>query len=831
VNGRLVVVSIAITVIGMTGRPVAQEAVTREDLTVSPHHLLHGSRDMVERVDRHFKLAAIAERDHDYPRAAMHYALGCQARAAFRHDASLLEAPECRRARALARDHDILDVKVQMQVAEGTTRAWQLDAKGAIEALRQAIAMGAALNPDDPDNSAIIGAHSTLGTMLFEVGQYDAALRETIYSRDHCRAAGNSICAAYSDIWLCRMYANIGNFATARAACDAANAEAAVDNDVLVVGTLGWMRGNLEAAVGRYDASLLELRRAWDASHGRGAATMQAVVAPLIVDALIKLDRLDEAESWQRAIEGGLREGRVPANFGPAIAARRGQLALARGKLREAEASFAIGATSAVHEVSIRSYLAGAKVARMRHDSAAARRSLESAIQKIENGRSSLSGSALRASYLMLHADAYRDLIGVRFESEGAAAAPAALDIAESGRARALLDQLSSAQVAGAQAATLRADAVQAALGADEVLVEYVSSTDALYAITVMRDRVSITPLPMAGGESELERRVDFFNTLAQESDETALLPSSRRLYADVLAPALADVPPSAKTLIIAADGPLHRLPFDALGDATRVIDRWNVVMVPSASMLVRTPRPDRRAGPALVVAASPTSADLAPLAAAPQEAAAIRRRISGTVDELSGAAATKAQLQAQGLERFTVLHFASHAVVDEERPLRSALILANGDGDDGRWTAEEIYRSKLSADLVVLSACSTAAGATAPGEGVMSLSRAFLYAGAGATIATLWNVPDANGPVFADALYRALAAGQPLGIAAADARRALRKQGAPPRAWAAYVVTGSPDARVRIVPPAKDRTLTAALGGGLVVALMLGTKLLLSRQ
>jgi CHAT domain-containing protein len=167
---------------------------------------------------------------------------------------------------------------------------------------------------------------------------------------------------------------------------------------------------------------------------------------------------------------------------------------------------------------------------------------------------------------------------------------------------------------------------------------------------------------------------------------------------------------------------------------------------------------------------------------------------------------------------------------VDEERPLRSALMLSNADGDDGRWTAEDIYRSTLSADLVVLSACSTAAGATAPGEGVMSLSRAFLYAGAGATIATLWSVPDKHGPAFADALYRELANGQPLGAAAAAARRELRRLGAPPRAWAAYVVTGHPDARVGVLPPVPDRTRTAALGGGALIALLLGAKLLLSR-
>jgi hypothetical protein len=134
---------------------------------------------------------------------------------------------------------------------------------------------------------------------------------------------------------------------------------------------------------------------------------------------------------------------------------------------------------------------------------------------------------------------------------------------------------------------------------------------------------------------------------------------------------------------------------------------------------------------------------------------------------------------------------------------------------------AEEIYRTTLGADLVVLSACATAAGAQVSGEGVMSLARAFLYAGAGATIATLWDVPDAPGPIFADVLYDALAHGQPLGAAVAGARRELRRRGAPPRAWAAYAVTGNPAGRVRVTGRVDSGVVMARIAGGLALVLL----------
>src|SRR5207249_1795986 len=111
-------------------------------------------------------------------------------------------------------------------------------------------------------------------------------------------------------------------------------------------------------------------------------------------------------------------------------------------------------------------------------------------------------------------------------------------------------------------------------------------------------------------------------DALAQERDETALGPAAARLYGDVLAPALAGVPASARTLILAADGPLLRLPFDALGGSTRVIDRWDVVTVPSASALANRIRRATPSAAALVVAAPAGSAG--PLPAAPAEAAAI---------------------------------------------------------------------------------------------------------------------------------------------------------------------------------------------------------------
>jgi CHAT domain-containing protein len=148
--------------------------------------------------------------------------------------------------------------------------------------------------------------------------------------------------------------------------------------------------------------------------------------------------------------------------------------------------------------------------------------------------------------------------------------------------------------------------------------------------------------------------------------------------------------------------------------------------------------------------------------------------------------------------------------------PLRSALVVA-----DGHWRAAEIYSRAFDADLVVLSACGTARGAPAGGEGVASLARAFMYAGARATISTLWDVDDRDAAAFAAELYPRIAAGASLGDAMAGARRALRDQGEPPRVWAAYILTGAPSRHVRIAARERELDLLAPLLPLVAVALI----------
>ena len=326
------------------GRPSAQQA-TEEELTASPYTLLHGNLDVPQRVARNERLAALAEAAGDHARAARHFAIACAEGSQYAIDAKM-SAPACARARELSDRHGLVDVKVHLLTVPAYLRYASFNFQGAVAAYQEAVALGAGVNPAIADHGGILIAHHGLGTSLLEAGRWDEGRRELTFTRDHCRIAGNSVCAAFANMMLCRMHAGLGDFGQARTACEAARIEYAVGHDQGARVILGWVVGTMEAFAGRPAASLAALEDAWQASDRRGSEGLRPILAQLIVDALVHLNRLDEAETWQQDLDQGLQDGRVPFFFGPQIAMRRGQIAARRGRLEDAEAAFTIGSRS-----------------------------------------------------------------------------------------------------------------------------------------------------------------------------------------------------------------------------------------------------------------------------------------------------------------------------------------------------------------------------------------------------------------------------------------------------------------------------------------------------
>lgn len=251
--------------------------------------------------------------------------------------------------------------------------------------------------------------------------------------------------------------------------------------------------------------------------------------------------------------------------------------------------------------------------------------------------------------------------------------------------------------------------------------------------------------------------------------------------------------------VILAPQGALALLPFPALLDAKgrTLLERHTLALVPSVSVLrftagKRLPAGRRRS--ALIVAdpVPPRGSGLERLKGALREGALAAANFPEEDRMvLTGARATEAAVKRSCGSR-DVLHFATHGLVSDRRPLASSLLLSEGEGEDGYLRADEIFGLDLHADLVVLSGCSTGVG-EATGEGILGLTRAFLYAGTPSVVVSQWDVSDRATAFLMDRFYASLRAGSGKAQALRKAQLAARRRFGHPALWAGFTLVGEP--------------------------------------
>ena len=172
-----------------------------------------------------------------------------------------------------------------------------------------------------------------------------------------------------------------------------------------------------------------------------------------------------------------------------------------------------------------------------------------------------------------------------------------------------------------------------------------------------------------------------------------------------------------------------------------------------------------------------------------------------GTKKLLGPQASEKGFREAVGAsEGWRAVHLACHGLVNVEHPMLSSLALSRSGEDDGFVTALEILRMQIPADLAVLSACETGKGKIVKGEGIVGLTRTFMFAGAPRVICSLWKVDDEATQSLMIKFYELWnpKEGKGLGAAAAlkqaQAHIRAQKKWAHPFYWAAWALWGLPD-------------------------------------
>lgn len=342
--------------------------------------------------------------------------------------------------------------------------------------------------------------------------------------------------------------------------------------------------------------------------------------------------------------------------------------------------------------------------------------------------------------------------------------------------------------------------------------------------------------------------------------DAAGFVVASSALYKAVVEPAAAVV--GEKRLLVVADGALNYVPFEALVKSSDSADYSSlpyliksneIIYAPSASVIGAIRQQDnKRAGRTMLILADPvfnsndarahgatasaTSAetrglgiqsaltDLAGQAAAPTAETAKMQglplaRLAGTRTEaeqivkLAKASGTQADvwldldasednLDGRDVSKYRVLHIATHGLLDAERPQFTGLVLTlvGNKGQDGFLRTDEVFNLRLGAPLVMLSACETGLGKEKRGEGVMGLTRAFMYAGAPTVGVSLWSVPDKSTAELMTDFYKRLLATPAGGAATVSPSAAMRdaqlamisgKKYSAPLYWAPFVLVG----------------------------------------
>ena len=424
----------------------------------------------------------------------------------------------------------------------------------------------------------------------------------------------------------------------------------------------------------------------------------------------------------------------------------------------------------------------------------------------------------------------------------------------------------------------------QRVLDDDTVLLEYVLGDERSYVWVVTRNSLLSFELP---ARQEIETSAGKLHELITSRQmiygEPVATRTERQAKADAEIPAQTDqlskliLGPLAgklekKRLLVVPDGALQTVPFQMLtapGTGGYLLEKYEIVNLPSASTLALLQAAAANRKPAtnsVAVLADPVFEIDDPRVATnikgprmqrgndvhvalrdagiSPDGMQIPRLIASGIeaDGIIAAAPWSTGFKAVGfdanreivlgsqLANYRIIHFATHGLINSDRPELSGIVLSMydraGNPKDGFLRLHDIYNLHLPADLVVLSACQTGLGKDVRGEGLIGLTRGFMYAGASGVIASLWKVDDDATAELMKNFYEALFQ---QGMSPAAALRqaqltlAQNERWQSPYYWAGFVIQGQYTQTQKFTEPFPTRTQLASLGilGGILLLIM----------
>jgi CHAT domain-containing protein len=437
---------------------------------------------------------------------------------------------------------------------------------------------------------------------------------------------------------------------------------------------------------------------------------------------------------------------------------------------------------------------------------------------------------------------------------------------------------------------------IQKTLDENSMLLEYALGEERSYLWAVTRSEVSSFELPAKRTIEDAVRRFHDLLIVNQAKPNETLEQRLQRIETanrtfpveasslgrTLLGPVAQQL--GTKRLIIVPDGALQYIPFQALSvpqpsdsnDGSALILQHEIVNEPSAATLMSLGDQARKPAPqTLAVLADPVfeaddpritspgskeaTADttvvkqalrdlessfdggrIPRLPATRIEAEGIMQLIpSGLVMKAVDFQASRATATDPGLANYAIVHFATHGLTNNQHPELSGIVLSlfdeRGEPQEGFLRLHDIYNLKLPISLVVLSACNTGLGKDVRGEGLIGLTRGFMYAGASGVVASLWKVDDDATAALMTHFYRGLIEkGLTPAAALREAQLQMREQKRwrAPYYWAGFVIQGKYNERITLPVRASNSSHLWVLGlAGLLLMIFLAYKQLEKRR
>lgn len=290
-----------------------------------------------------------------------------------------------------------------------------------------------------------------------------------------------------------------------------------------------------------------------------------------------------------------------------------------------------------------------------------------------------------------------------------------------------------------------------------------------LYILTLTKKNFRITDKALP---SDYDRSITGLRNALFYMGEEVYIPTARKLYR-LLMPRR--IPSSINDLVVLPTGRLSVIPFEVLltknvkdtkapyASLPYLVQRYSIRYEFSAGLLLQKKSASTDIKSALLCApvTFPSSDYLNDLPATKDEINTIQQLFASkniATEVLLNNRATETTLKGGNLKNFSVVHLATHGIVDETNPELSRIYLrGDSEAEDGKLFSGEIYNLHLNANLVTLSACQTGLGKISKGEGVIGLSRALVYAGAKNLMVSFWSVADESTAQLMTDFYKML--------------------------------------------------------------------------